>query len=126
MPVTQSPSSTPKSLLTPGEHALLAGFVARARAALGSEGLERILVFGSRARGEGHADSDLDLAVFTTATAPADTHRRLADLAQEVQDDHEDLPHLRPVQIRAGEPTNPALLRTIAREGIELWAKKST
>lgn len=115
----------PGAPFTPGERRLLAEFVDRALAALGPAQTECILVFGSRARGEGHPDSDLDLAVCTTRTVPADAHRRLAVLAEEVQADDLDLPHLRPILIRAGERTNQALLHAIQREGIELWAKKN-
>jgi len=49
--------------LTPLENALLADFAARVRALAGAR-LERIAVFGSRARGGSRADSDLDVAVF--------------------------------------------------------------
>jgi hypothetical protein len=38
-----------------------------------------------------------------------------------VQLGREGLPHLRPILIGAGECPTPALLRTIADEGIELW-----
>jgi len=111
--------------LTPGERRLLATFVEQTLATLGAAGIERILVFGSRARGGGHADSDLDVAVFASATAAAAALGQLADLAAEAQAGFEDLPHLRPLLLRAGEPANPALLRAITREGIELWAKKN-
>jgi predicted nucleotidyltransferase len=121
-----TPDTAPRTAhFTPGERHLLATFVERTLATLGTAGIERILVFGSRARGGGHADSDLDLAVFASATAAAATLGQLADLAAEAQAGFDDLPHLRPLLLRAGEPANPALLRAITREGIELWAKKN-
>ena len=49
--------------LTPPENALLAEFSDRVRSLAGAR-LERIVVFGSRARGGSRADSDLDVAVF--------------------------------------------------------------
>lgn len=49
--------------LTPLENALLADFAGRIRTLAGAR-LERISVFGSRARGGSRADSDLDVAVF--------------------------------------------------------------
>ncbi|HYN79094.1 MAG TPA: nucleotidyltransferase domain-containing protein [Lamprocystis sp. (in: g-proteobacteria)] len=121
----QPQTSAPVVRLTPGEQQLLADFADRALATLGAAGIERILVFGSRARGAGHADSDLDVAVFAPKTLGADAHRQLADLAEEAQAGWEGLPHLRPILVRTGDPTNPALLRAIAREGIEVWAKKN-
>ncbi len=121
----ETPAPIGRSPLTPGERRLAAEFVTRVRALLGDGPIRRILVFGSRARGEGHADSDLDLAVFGDPTLAADTHRLLTDLARQVQDGQEDLPHLRPVLIRAGDPIHPALLGAIDREGIELWASRN-
>ncbi len=49
--------------LTPLENALLADFAGRVRTLAGAR-LERISVFGSRARGGSRADSDLDVAVL--------------------------------------------------------------
>ena len=51
--------------LTPLENALLTDFAGRVRTLAGTR-LARISVFGSRARGGSHADSDLDVAVFVT------------------------------------------------------------
>jgi predicted nucleotidyltransferase len=111
-----------RSRLTPGEQCLLGDFVELTLAALGQAAVARILVFGSRARGAGHADSDLDVAVIAAGPLPAGTHRRLADLAEEAQVGREGLPHLRPILIAAGERPAPALLRAMTEEGIELWA----
>ena len=49
--------------LTPLENALVADFAGRVRTVAGPR-LARISVFGSRARGDSGADSDLDVAVF--------------------------------------------------------------
>lgn len=51
--------------LSAAERAALAEFLARARALLGDELLEARL-FGSRARGEGDEQSDLDVALIVT------------------------------------------------------------
>ncbi len=50
------------SILTGLEREALARYVQRLREALG-ERLARAILFGSRARGEGHEESDLDIAV---------------------------------------------------------------
>jgi len=81
-----------------------------------------MLVFGSRARGTCHPDSDLDVAVVAACPLPSGTHRRLADLAEQAQLGREGLPHLRPILIGADERPTPALLRAMTEEGIELWA----
>ena len=60
----QSPSASPETPLrlspaypsdplTPGERALLAGFVERVVNAFDAEQIERVVIFGSRARGAG-------------------------------------------------------------------------
>lgn len=54
------------SHLTPAETAALRELLPALRALLGGELLEARL-FGSRARGEGHAGSDLDVALIVTA-----------------------------------------------------------
>lgn len=110
---------------TPGEQELLATFVATSLHRFGSAAIERILVFGSRARGEGGEDSDLDLAVFVSRAAHRSITRDLSDIAESTQEGWEDLPHLRPIVIRDGDRTSRRLLEDIMQEGIELWAKTS-
>lgn len=119
---TIHPAGTP---FTPGEQQLLATFVANSLNRLGSAAIERILVFGSRARGEGGEDSDLDLAVFASRDAHRAIARDLSEIAESAQEGWEDLPHLRPIVIRDGDRTSRRLLDDIIQEGIELWAKTS-
>jgi predicted nucleotidyltransferase len=129
MPTTPaSTQSAPTKTLvgspfTPGERLLLDRFVERLRAVFPEDALQRILVFGSRAKHQGHEESDLDLAVFAAGALPADSHRRIAAIAGQVQEGWEDLPTLRPVLITDDEPTNPALLRAIDEDGVLLWTK---
>ena len=115
-------------MLTPGEQALLRDFVARTLAELGEPNVRRVLVFGSRARGEGHADSDLDIAVLAHAgigSSPRwELQRRLAGIAAEAQSGWEDLAPLRPLLLDPSGPCNGReqnLLRAIEQEGIVLW-----
>lgn len=110
---------------TPGERLLLDAFVAGSRELTDGALIERVVVFGSRARGEGDEDSDLDLAVFLSPCAPPTLERELIELAETLQEGWEDLPHLRLVSIRMGDRTRPALLHAIEMEGIVLWAKTS-
>jgi predicted nucleotidyltransferase len=110
---------------TPGERALLGQFVERVRADFPEGSLQRIVVFGSRARLQGGEESDLDVAVFAISALPPGSHRRLARLAEQVQEGWEDLPTLRPILVTEDEPTNPALRSAIDRDGVLLWAKKT-
>lgn len=56
--------------LSPAERAAVDELVVAARARLGSE-LRDVRLFGSRARGEGTADSDVDVALVVTAAGRA-------------------------------------------------------
>lgn len=66
--------------LTPLENALVADFAGRVRAAAGPR-LIRISVFGSRARGDSRADSDLDVAVFLAGKEDRALRGRIYDAA---------------------------------------------
>lgn len=82
-----------------------------------AEGTDAVIVFGSVARGEAHAASDIDLAVI----APPDwTHR--ADLQEQVQDqlgNNCDVLHLTPEQFTANPATEP-VIDEIRRDGLLL------
>jgi uncharacterized protein len=49
--------------LTPGQRAVLTDFADRLRAHFGDR-LERVVIFGSRARGDVHEESDIDVLVL--------------------------------------------------------------
>jgi len=68
--------------LSPAEAGAVGEFVARVRELLGTE-LRHVRLFGSRARGEGHEHSDLDIALIV---APGGRNRRYTvyDLAFDV------------------------------------------
>ncbi len=57
--------------LTPAERRALVDFVAGVRARLGRR-TERLVLFGSRARGEGHEESDLDVLVLVADRTRSD------------------------------------------------------
>lgn len=70
------------SHLTPAEQAALEAFVRRARELLGSD-LIHAKLFGSRARGEGDEQSDLDVALVVTPRGRA-RRGEIYDLAFDV------------------------------------------
>jgi predicted nucleotidyltransferase len=65
--------------LSPPERGAIDAFVTEARRRLGSD-LQEVRLFGSRARGEGNEDSDIDLAVIVNR-AGAERRDELLDLA---------------------------------------------
>jgi predicted nucleotidyltransferase len=82
--------------------------------------LERVVLFGSRARGEARADSDYDVAVFLKSLpdrwAELD---RLADLRVRFLDETGAFFDARPYPTTAYRDTTP-LMHEIRREGLEL------
>jgi uncharacterized protein len=100
----------------------------RFRAALDElygERLERVVLFGSRARGEAGEDSDYDVAVFLNDLKEGDLDNRwreldrLADLRSEILSDTEAFIDAKPYP--AGAYLNPtALMDDIRREGVDL------
>lgn len=83
------------------------------RAAAAACGASRLVLFGSRARGDNHPRSDIDLAVWGLDAAGAGRLRLAL----------EDLPTLLKFDLVAvGPDTNPALLENIRKEGVVLYA----
>jgi predicted nucleotidyltransferase len=87
--------------------------------------LERVVLFGSRARGDAGKDSDYDVAVFLKDLAegdPANRWReldRLADLRSTILSDTEAFIDAKPYP--AGAYRNPTtLMGEIRRDGIDL------
>jgi hypothetical protein len=82
-PVQRAVRFAPGALLTPGEQDVLRRFCGRFRRL--PELPLRAAVFGSRARGEAHEGSDLDVAVFLAGRRDPVVERTLAALALEAQ-----------------------------------------
>ena len=103
--------------LSPAERSALQALRERVGAALGTE-LLRMELFGSRARGEGHEDSDLDVLVVVRTANRAVRHRVL-EIAAEL--DVQTGLRLSPVVVDAkGLAASPALAGAVAHEGIPL------
>jgi predicted nucleotidyltransferase len=97
--------------------------VRRFRAALAGiyrERLERVVLFGSRARGEGRPDSDYDVAVFLNALPDRWSELdRLADLRVRFLDETGALFDAKPYLATAYRDAT-ALMHEIRRDGLEL------
>ena len=95
----------------------------RFRVALGSlygERIERIVLFGSRARGEARDDADYDVAVFLTSLPdPWAERRRLADLRVDFIDATGAFFDAAPYAADAYRERTP-LMHEIRRDGIDL------
>ena len=83
--------------------------------------VERVVLYGSRARGDAQADSDYDVAVFLRDMPDRMAEmNRLADLSTAILDDTGELIHAMPY--RAGSYNDPRmpLMHEIRAEGIDL------
>jgi predicted nucleotidyltransferase len=95
----------------------------RFRKALGEiygDRLERVVLYGSRARGDARPDSDYDVAVFLRDMDNRDPELyRLADLSTKIIDETGEFVHAMPYRAGAyNERTS--LMREIRLEGIDL------
>jgi predicted nucleotidyltransferase len=113
------------SSLRPNERAALAAFVERLHARYGDD-LQRVVLFGSKARGDFDAESDLDVLVVvrTAPRAYPQCWDEIADIAWQVESDFgvvtslviknaDDYALMRNHQL--------LLARNIEQGGIELW-----
>src|SRR6266478_3443880 len=95
----------------------------RFRAALDElygERLERLVLFGSRARGEARADSDYDVAVFLRdLTDRWQEIDRIVPVVTDIIDDTGAVIHAMPYRAGAYQDRT-SLMREIRREGVDL------
>ena len=82
--------------------------------------IERVVLFGSRARGDAHADSDYDIAVFLKdLTDRWQEIDRIIPVVTDILYDEEAFIHAMPYRAGSYEKRTP-LMREIRREGIDL------
>ncbi len=103
------------------EEALLREMVVRIRRALNPE---RIILFGSRARGEGGSRSDYDLLVIQESDLPryrrsVPVYPALADLPVEV-----DVVVYTPREVQEWSPVPQAFVSTAIREGRVIYERE--
>ena len=95
----------------------------RFRAILGEDygaRLERVVLYGSRARGEARPDSDYDIAVFLREIPDrAAELNRLADMATDILYDSGECIHATPFRVGAYFERTP-LMHEIREDGLDL------
>jgi predicted nucleotidyltransferase len=84
--------------------------------------VERVVLFGSRARGDAGPDSDYDVAVFLRDYAPGTTTElyRLADLSTAILDETGEFIHAMPYPAGSYNDPRMPLMYAIRTEGIDL------
>src|SRR3954451_8832775 len=83
----------------------------RALDAMYGERLERVVLFGSRARGDARRESDYDVAVFLREMDDWGVELyRLADLSTEILDDTGEFVHAMPYRAGSYEERRPLML----------------
>ncbi len=84
--------------------------------------LERVVLYGSRARGDARQDSDYDVAVFLRDYAPGTTTElyRLADLNTAILADGGGFIHAMPFPAGSYDDPRMPLMYAIRNEGIDL------
>src|SRR5271166_3840805 len=83
--------------------------------------LERVVLFGSRARGDAQPDSDYDVAVFLRDMPDRFAElNRLADLSTALLDETGEFVHAMPYRAEVYNDTRMPLMHEIRREGVEL------
>jgi predicted nucleotidyltransferase len=96
----------------------------RFRAALDEiygERIERVVLFGSRARGDAHEDSDYDVAVFLNDISDRLAEAmRLADLGTDILHETGELVNAMPYRAGAYDDERMPLMYEIRAEGIDL------
>jgi|SRR5882724_10771756 len=82
--------------------------------------IERLVLFGSRARGDAHADSDYDIAVFLEdLTDRWGEFHRLADLRTDILAETGAFLEARPFRAGAYRDRTP-LMHELRRDGVDL------
>ncbi len=86
-----------------------------------SDRIDRVVLFGSRARGDARSDSDYDVAVFLRGMLDRfEEMNRLADLSTAILDETGGFIHAMPYSAGAYDDARMPLMHEIRFEGIDL------
>ena len=99
--------------------------LARFRAAVGElygERIERVVLYGSRARGDARPDSDYDVAVFLKGLAASrwGEVRRIADIELAILDEMGATVHAMPYAAGSWRDSSSPLMHEIRKDGLDL------
>jgi predicted nucleotidyltransferase len=111
------PATNPSALAS---DPVLARYRGAVEAAFGTR-IERIVLFGSRARGDARPDSDYDVALFLTDLNDCWTEvRRVVDIQQAIRDETGADIHTTPIPAGSWRNSASALMHEIRKDGIDL------
>ena len=83
--------------------------------------IQRVVLFGSRARGDAGRDSDYDIAVFLHDMADRFAEMdRLADLSTDILDETGEFIHAMPYRASSYDDPRMPLMHAIRTEGIDV------
>jgi len=83
--------------------------------------IERVVLYGSRARGDAKPDSDYDIAVFLRDLSSRwQEVRRIADVELSILDETGALVHAMPYPAESWRNTSSPLMREIRKDGVDL------
>lgn len=86
------------------------------------ERIERVVLYGSRARGDAKLDSDYDVAVFLKGLSSSrwGEVRRIADIELAILDEMGAIVHAMPYAAGSWRDPSSPLMHEIRREGVDL------
>lgn len=122
-PASREPVLVPDHL-TGLERRLLGAFASRLAAE--ATRVDRVVLFGSRARGDSTPESDIDVAVLLRGRRDRRLEDRIVALAADLQwqPPFDGLLRLSPLVLFAAERPGP-LRRALDREGVTLWTRRT-
>ncbi|MEM9886815.1 MAG: nucleotidyltransferase domain-containing protein [Bacteroidota bacterium] len=107
------------------KHPILSQFAAKMET-LYQDKLERILLFGSQARGDAAEDSDIDLLLLLNQEEvnPYREVPKITDVVFEINIKYNQLLFYLPMSLKRWENEQSFFIDNVKREGITIWTKE--